>query len=393
MNQKNSPPGAAGTQQTSNSASHSSIITADKQRQAEWFLKTLASTGILTFQTFPDAKGAGVSQSIRHGTLEANKAYLVQQNEAGAGIFVTVNETDGKGRKAENIVAVRAVFVDLDGSPLEPVMSGPLSPHIVVATSPGKYHAYWLVEGVVLDHFKQIQQALVARFEGDKACVDLSRVMRMPGFSHRKKDPPFLVHLHHTAPGPRYSEQQILEAFGIEIQLKVAEIVHQVSTKEFPAIMQRHLHSIAAARQGERNNTVNRCSYFAGQLVAGGQDEEETRSALLDAVGEIVQADGEREEFERIVHRSMREGIKAGPPMLPETVSDAEAFAIDAQELEACLISLTEPAECPFHELPHVVERWIPCDEVTLLAGHGGAGKSYVAILIAIHVALGRDFG
>lgn len=42
--------------------------------------------------------------------------------------------------------------------------------------------------------------------------------------------------------------------------------------------------------------------------------------------------------------------------------------------------------------LPHVIERWIPCDEVTLLAAHGGAGKSYVALMLAIHVALGLPF-
>lgn len=43
--------------------------------------------------------------------------------------------------------------------------------------------------------------------------------------------------------------------------------------------------------------------------------------------------------------------------------------------------------------LPHFVDRWIPQDEVTLLAGHGGTGKSYIALLIAIHVALGRPLG
>ena len=47
----------------------------------------------------------------------------------------------------------------------------------------------------------------------------------------------------------------------------------------------------------------------------------------------------------------------------------------------------------PFARLPHVVERWIPCDEVTLLAGHGGSGKSFVALSLAIHVALGLPFG
>lgn len=46
-----------------------------------------------------------------------------------------------------------------------------------------------------------------------------------------------------------------------------------------------------------------------------------------------------------------------------------------------------------FDELPHYVEKWIPEGEVTLLAGHGGTGKSYVALSMAMHVALGMPFG
>ncbi|MFA5180585.1 MAG: AAA family ATPase [Syntrophales bacterium] len=39
-----------------------------------------------------------------------------------------------------------------------------------------------------------------------------------------------------------------------------------------------------------------------------------------------------------------------------------------------------------------IIDRIVPVGEVTLLAGHGGAGKSYVALLIAILVVLGRNF-
>ena len=49
--------------------------------------------------------------------------------------------------------------------------------------------------------------------------------------------------------------------------------------------------------------------------------------------------------------------------------------------------------ENPFDTFPHIVDMWIPQGEVTLLAGHGGSGKSYIAMLIAVHVALGMSFG
>lgn len=60
--------------------------------------------------------------------------------------------------------------------------------------------------------------------------------------------------------------------------------------------------------------------------------------------------------------------------------------------LEQNLIKLDGATDI-FDPLPHYVNLWIPQDEVTLLAGHGGGGKSYVALSIAIHVALGLQFG
>jgi hypothetical protein len=61
-----------------------------------------------TFQTFddnairPGERRAHLAQ-IRHGTLEDLSKWLVEMNRSGAGIFVTVNETDGRGRKKDNI--------------------------------------------------------------------------------------------------------------------------------------------------------------------------------------------------------------------------------------------------------------------------------------------------
>ena len=47
----------------------------------------------------------------------------VRLNRAGAAVCVTVNATDGRGRSRENVTGVGAVFVDLDGAPLEPVLT------------------------------------------------------------------------------------------------------------------------------------------------------------------------------------------------------------------------------------------------------------------------------
>jgi len=110
-------------------------------------LDLLAPGEPVTFQTFGegDAKGARGLNRILHGTLARHRATLAGLNARGAGIFWMVNAGDGKGRKAPNVQRIRALFVDLDGAPLEPVTASPLAPHAIVESSPGRWHAYWRV--------------------------------------------------------------------------------------------------------------------------------------------------------------------------------------------------------------------------------------------------------
>ena len=149
---------------------------------------------------------------ISHGTLAEHWDGLVELNAKGAGIFVTINETDGKGREITNVIRIRAGFADLDGAPLEPVIEGPLLPRIVVESSPGRFHAYWNVTGVPLDQFEPLQKAIAARFDGDPSIHDLPRVMRLPGFIYRK-DEPFLSHVLQVNEVAPYTWAQLQEAF------------------------------------------------------------------------------------------------------------------------------------------------------------------------------------
>jgi hypothetical protein len=161
-----------------------------------------------TFDDNVDRYDANLTKTF-HGPLDQHANTLRRLNRCGAGVFVTINETDGKGRAAENIVRVRAVFVDLDGAPLEPVMSGRCPPHIVVESSPERWHAYWLVKGMALEDFAPVQRALIRRFDSDPKVHDLPRVMRLPGFVHAKvKDgiagEPFVSRIIRTTDGPAY---------------------------------------------------------------------------------------------------------------------------------------------------------------------------------------------
>lgn len=163
--------------------------TAPDIAEAERFLTLMAEGEPVTFQTFGERKKSAKLNRVLHGTLDEHGDLLANLNDAGAGIFWMVNIGDGKGRAAKNVTGVRGLFADLDGPPLAPVLAAGLSPHVIIESSPGKWHPYWLVDACPIERFKPLQQALAQRFGGDGAVCDLPRVMRVPGFWHVKATP------------------------------------------------------------------------------------------------------------------------------------------------------------------------------------------------------------
>jgi hypothetical protein len=164
--------------------------------QAKHFFNELAPSSKLTLQTFSDRAKNPALTRVFHGTFDQHADELTRLSLAGAGIFVMVNEGDGAihgdsktCRTNRNVVRIRAVFCDLDGAPLEPILMAPMAPQIIVESSPGRWHAYWLTSDTSLSEFKNIQLALAKKYDGDPSVCDLARVMRVPGFYHRKGEP------------------------------------------------------------------------------------------------------------------------------------------------------------------------------------------------------------
>ncbi len=161
------------------------------------FLKLIDPEGIFTFQTFDDDKvrKAAYLARVFHGPFEEHKGALAKLQRQGAGAFMMINKGDGVVHEGKNtcrdgasVVKVRALWVDLDGAPLEPVI-GAFKPDIVVESSPQRWHGYWLTDDCPLDEFSQRQKQIAAMFDGDPKICDLPRVMRLPGFWHQKDTP------------------------------------------------------------------------------------------------------------------------------------------------------------------------------------------------------------
>jgi Protein of unknown function (DUF3631)/RepB DNA-primase from phage plasmid len=202
------------------------------QEAARAFLRCLDPvTKRFTFQTFTDSREAKEKikcdpiKRVTHGSLDELWPKLQRLSADGAGIFVVINETDFRGRAGTNIVRVRAYFVDLDGAQLSNLLRLGLRPHFVTQTSPGRYHAYWLVEDAASESFRPTQQRLAKLCEGDLTVCDLPRVMRLPGFPHQKNpSQPFLVKMAPVELGPPHRDADFQVALG------VAEANHSACT-------------------------------------------------------------------------------------------------------------------------------------------------------------------
>lgn len=219
--------------------------------------------GQQTIQTFSDRDTNPKMARLVHienGIDEKTYNALIRLNHQGAGIYFTVNETDGLGRRGENIKRVRAVFADLDGSPLDAVMQ--YLPSLVVESSPGKFHCYWFVEDIPLAAFTPMQENIARIFNSDPKVKDLPRVLRVPGFWHCKKEP-FMVRVH-SGSGNMHTYRQLVEMFPPEKKQQWSAKKYQVDNPRSNVIQ---FTGNYGTLKGNRNNHIFR--RVCGMLAAG----------------------------------------------------------------------------------------------------------------------------
>ena len=284
---------------------------------ASHFLNVLAGTEPVTFQSFSDRDELKVKRPgrrdydpnarILHGTLAQHESVLEQLNTKGAGVYVMVSAGDGRGRTAKNVQRVRALFIDTDGASYPAEL--PLEPQLVTQSSPGRWHLYWCVDGVLLDSFSILQKALAEHYGTDPSVNDLPRVMRLPGFYHRKGEP-VMVELLRATDAPPYSPTDIFSAWSFlvdrlgqhrneqaEKENRRAELLAEAKErralpkvddtpdrKRALAILDGHFDRVANAPDGSKHNTLRSSARTLGGYVASGYLEAgEVADKLKDA--------------------------------------------------------------------------------------------------------------
>lgn len=192
--------------------------------QAQLHLKLLSrESDRFLFVAIDDDQDRKRSPKTLFGSLEQYQAQLIQLNQQGYAIHVTVNEMVSGNRKEDQLQSIRAVWIENDSGER---IDTPVKPNFVVESSPGKYHDYFLTEGMTLFQQIALQQYLVESYQSDPNAADVSRVLRLAGFYHQKKSqrkgltgtPHMVSIVEENSAGP-YEPDGLMSAFGLSHQL------------------------------------------------------------------------------------------------------------------------------------------------------------------------------
>lgn len=169
-------------------------------------------------RVFADRKGdpfSGQKYSCEAAKFNDYKDTLKKHNEANRGIFYVVNLG---GDNDKDIIRINAQFVEMDEGTFEEqqakIDAFALPPSMIIRTRKS-LHTYWFMKDAKVEKFRVIQKGLVKHFHGDPACVNESRVMRLPGFNHCKQEPVEVVCISFH-PERKYTQEQLEENLPIE---------------------------------------------------------------------------------------------------------------------------------------------------------------------------------
>jgi len=200
------------------------------------------------FDDRKDGTFRGAKPECKAGKMCKMEPELKKHNAMNRGIFFTINFG---GHEDMDITRINAQFVECDDLSFEEQLAKiemfPLEPSIIVKTKKS-LHTYWLMKNADVGRFRKVQKQLIAHFDGDKSCINESRVLRLPGFYHCKGDP-FMVECVKFNPELRYTQDE-LSAVLPEIEDEPVRAAFQAKgTRKGLALVERRCNFIAHCKK------------------------------------------------------------------------------------------------------------------------------------------------
>jgi len=293
----------------------------------------------------PDAQPVRMwgSLNIAGDQLVPLQAALQRLNSDRYGVFAVVNTphpqckariaANGSSVRDADIIGVNALFVELDGheetdgARRAQLLEAEAPPSLVVQSSTcNRIHGYWLVDEMPLDLWRHLQWQMIERFGGDPACKNPSRVMRIPGFWHMKREP--IQSRIISSPGTRYSTLELVDLLGLDTKTLKQPVMDlrdsprlrsRFSMTRYVIAALRHEHQLVSmATEGARNKTLHIGAVKLGSLVGAGMlARNDAEDVLLDA----CRHNGLPEREARATIRSGLSYGEAHPRQLKDTPS------------------------------------------------------------------------
>lgn len=375
-------------------------------------------------------------------TFEDIKEKFKTLNEKGYFCGLVVNEG---GNKNEDIKRIRAIFVDLDHIALfypnakteewiECLTNGQiLLPHMIVETSPLKFHAYWIVNDVQVGEWIALQNQVMSLFNKEKEYADggvnnLARVLRLPGFFHRKDAAkPFRSRIAHIIDDAPYSADQLRAAFP-ERQPRAAALTPG-NVVPFPAPaaspsggVAMAFDATAYAPAGSAGNSTRLAEAEAALWAIPPTKGGFWRHAMIALKGEgesgwqvfdrwsAAANDG---SYDQHKNRELWDNATASDGGLNLIFAEAQKrgwinpnsnAAKPVQQVPQSPWQLPQPAKAKPKlgitminsieqtEVKWLVEGLIPADANIGIVGASSVGKTFVALALGLSAATGREF-
>jgi putative DNA primase/helicase len=357
------------------------------------------------FQVFDDKGEDGRLAEYRYGRLSDRQIqkWLIVKAKAGCGAFVVVNRTDGRGRRRDNITHHMAAFIDLDGKPLPAEWR--IKPDIIVESSKGRWHCYWLLEpGNDLPAWSDFQARLAAYYGGDAKVTDAPRVMRIAGFDHQKSAP-FRSRLV-ECPDPkdallgefnRHTLQELVEAHSCEYEAPVvpAEKTSGALDIEWDTAgaLERasaYLASLETPETGNRNNTAYGIACKLDDMAISAEKSLELLSRWNDGLDDPLP----EHELAHVIKSASR--YKQNPPGIESVANAADEFkgaaSSTATKEFAGALNVQRASGIEPETLEWLWPARIPLGKLSLLAGFPDQGKSQITINMAATVTKGGEW-
>lgn len=326
-------------------------------------------------QNKPLAFSVTRKQLLNNTALQARLKGINEES----GLYFVVN---AGGNQDREISRFNAFFIENDNLSIAEqhrrLDESPLAPSIRIETKKS-VHAYWLIDGDCKEsEWRDMQRRLIAKFGGDKAIHNPSRVMRLPFFNHVSFDSDKLsykrVEIVEFVPERRYTLAEMQLAFPQSLSSYASGFnsTGNVSGNDSKD-------EIRKIYDGERNDSL---ASLAGTMRRRGMTENEIFEALKAVNANRCQPSLDNHEVQEIA-----QSISRYPPS--ESITNNKS-SVWGEEFTPPSLRTVNLAEVKAKKVEYLWKPFIPRGTFILIDGEEGIGKSLLALGFGCSVASGK---